>query len=676
MTHSRLISDALKLGLGDLSQPPDPQQWPALVEYLNRLHHEMDQARSPDGQARGASDPYAVLTLDPRGRIHYANPTAVHLLKLTRNALHAPVSWSDALAAAVRDGRAVIETRIDSRVFQFAFTCLPDAQRISAHGSDITSLVESRLRLSQLNARLVALIDNLNAAVLVEGESGAVEHMNAQYCLLFGLEQPTARWIGTAADALRVRIADEFRDPEETLGRLRRFAASRSQLTGEVITLADGRVLILDFVPIAVEGVYRGQLWQYRDVTDRIKMERELADSRDRALEASRLKSEFLATMSHEIRTPMNGIMGMSELLVATDLDDEQREYATVIYDEGNHLLQIINDILDFSKIEAGKIVLDSIPFHPQEVVEGVVKLVSGAVAQKGLRFNTLIEPEIPPLIGDAGRFRQIFVNLVNNAVKFTASGEITLRIIVQERTATHIVLHCVVSDTGIGIPAGKLHRLFQPFTQVDGSITRKYGGTGLGLAITRSLIELLDGSINVDSVEGQGTTMTFTCQFVRAQQDVAVTPPREEQISLPVVRQDTQIRLPTAVTANRRILVAEDNEANRELITRQLQLLGFTTAVVGNGAAVIDTYRDSPDDYALILMDCQMPQVDGYSATRQIRSFEAGSGQRIPIIAVTAKAMKGDREACIAAGMDDYLSKPIHIRELRQMLEQWLPPH
>jgi signal transduction histidine kinase/CheY-like chemotaxis protein len=672
MNHSRLITDAHQLGFGDLSQPPDESRWAALVEYLNRLHHEIDHAHNSGSTSRAALDPYAVLTVDVRGRVLYANPTAIRLLNLNRESLQVPDEWSPALTTAAGDGSAVFETQIGDRFFQFAITRLSDGQRISAYGTDITGLVESQLRLRQLNARLMALIENLNAAVLVEGETGIVEHLNAHYCMLFGLEQPAERWIGTAADILRARIASEFRDPDGTLERLRGFVTSRTQLTNEVITMADGRVLMLDFVPIHLDGVYRGHLWQYRDVTGSVRMERELADSRDRALEASRLKSEFLATMSHEIRTPMNGIMGMAELLVATDLDDEQREFATVIYDEGNHLLQIINDILDFSKIEAGKIVLDSATFRPQEVVESVAKLVSGAVTRKGLRLITLLEPDIPALIGDAGRFRQILVNLVNNAVKFTSSGQITLRMVVQERTSTHAVLHCVIRDTGIGIPASKLHRLFQPFTQVDGSITRKYGGTGLGLAITRSLIELLDGSITVDSTEGQGTTMTFTCQFVLAGHDPL--PETVQQISLPVIRPDDQIRLPDAVTAHRRILVAEDNEANRELITRQLQLLGFTTSVVPNGAVVIDTYRDAPEDFDLILMDCQMPQVDGYSATRQIRLIEAGSGRRVPIIAVTAKAMKGDREACIASGMDDYVSKPIHIRELRQMLEQWLP--
>jgi PAS domain S-box-containing protein len=409
-----------------------------------------------------------------------------------------------------------------------------------------------------------------------------------------------------------------------------------------------------------------------RDISERKRVEAALVTAHEAALEASRLKSEFLATMSHEIRTPMNGVIGMTELLLGTTLNTEQQELATVVRDSAQSLLGILNDILDFSKIEAGKLEINSCDFMPRTVLDNVVDLMAPRADERGIALTSVVEPTVPPVVhADCNRLRQILLNLVSNAVKFTEHGSVTIHTSVTTNEAATPCLHVEVRDTGIGISETAQRRLFGSFVQADGSTTRKYGGTGLGLAISKRLVELMGGSIAMRSTMGVGSVFSITLPYATPVAKVMMT-----SEAIVVASKDQQ--------RGRLILVAEDNPVNQKVALMQLQKLGYQAHAVANGleavAVVARRHDDAQPAYDLILMDCHMPELDGFAATHAIRSFERQSWRgddepcRVPIVAMTANAMRGDREACIAAGMDDYLSKPVRISDLHNILNRWLP--
>ncbi|MBX7232681.1 MAG: response regulator [Bdellovibrionales bacterium] len=496
--------------------------------------------------------------------------------------------------------------------------------------------------------------------MIMVDQSGFITFVNRETERLFGYSREELN-----GQLIEVLVPEKFRSAHPIYrGQFFKNPVSRAMGMGrELFGLRkDGSEVPIEIGlnPMEAEGE-KFVLVSIIDITERKKNEALIA-AREAALESSKMKSQFLANMSHEIRTPINGILGMTRLILDTDLSQTQKEYAQIIHDSAESLLSVISDILDFSKIETGKISFEIIEFDLNYLLENLVQIYTNSAQRKNISLQ-FHGPEISTLyMSDPIRVRQILNNLIQNAVKFTFSGNINIECRILSECEEKTRFRFEVSDTGIGISKKSIDRLFQVFTQGDESTTRKFGGTGLGLAISKRLVDLFGGTIGVNSVLNKGSTFWFEIEMIKG-----------SPIAFHSFKEKNNQKIESVWDEQRfKILAAEDNQVNQIVIKKVLEKLGFIVDVAGNGFEVMTALKK--DQYDLILMDCQMPEMDGYETTKNIRKNKDIKISKIPIIAMTANVIKGDKEKCLDVGMNDYISKPIQIDHLRDILRRWLP--
>ena len=573
--------------------------------------------------------------------------------KLPDSQLHGdPEVWVADRLRRHRNPSDPFELRLDEETWYLTAENRTQDGGIVCVYTDITELKRREQEVAAKSTQLVAVLENMAQAVSMTDSDGRLVAYNQKFLRLLGIPEqictPGAAWENVVLNIGKKRGFGPYEKSKLEKDLL--DAVRENSDCSLVYPMANGQILEIEGNPIT-EG---GYVFTYTDVTQRElarrlrRRERELSEAKEQAETANQAKSSFLATMSHEIRTPMNGILGMAGLLLKSGLDDGQRHMAERIKQSGDALLRLLNDILDLSKIEAGKMELEENVFEIATMLDGAVALMEPRARQKGLVLTLSVAPAVPThVLGDSGRLRQILINLVGNAIKFTEWGSVVVRVDARAVKDDRVELLFKVIDTGPGISPEDQERLFSKFTQIDDSATRKFGGSGLGLAISKELVQLMSGSIGVTSTPGKGSEFWFSVNA------------KARDIDLPA-NKDTQNANELAGmerTSELRVLVAEDNVVNQEIIAATLEDAGMQVDLVANGLEAVEAVKSFP--YDLVLMDIQMPELDGAAATARIRDLP-GNESRIPIIALTANAMAGDREKYLAAGMDEYASKPI----------------
>jgi PAS domain S-box-containing protein len=531
---------------------------------------------------------------------------------------------------------------------------------------DVTGRKSAEIAMRESEARKRAIFEAAMDCIIFIDQDGRIVEFNPCSEQTFGYDR--AEVIGKEMTEILVPAKSRTRLRDNLLGYSGegKVGSMLGRRLETPMTRKNGEAFAAEMVtqPIPLTSGAVGFAVFVRDITQRKMQEEALRKAKEAAEAANRSKGAFLANMSHEIRTPMNAIIGMTELVLDTSLTSEQQEYLEMVLDSSNSLLALLNDILDLSKVEAGKLELEELPFDLRQWFEESIKSMAFRAKQKDLTLQCAVDPEVPEhLIGDWHRLHQVLLNLLANAIKFTDRGGIHVKIRPYRREERFVELLFEVRDTGIGIPPQKCKAIFQEFEQADNSTKRRYGGTGLGLAICRRLVELMQGRIGVKSVVNEGSVFHFTARF--GLQELPDSGPQEGPVAGPETRESAAGGRPL------KILLAEDSPVNQRLAVGLLKRKGHLVTVAANGRQAVEAFQNEPFD--LVFMDVQMPEMDGFEATETIRAAEE-KGQHVPIIAMTAHAMKGDRERCLQSGMDAYLAKPIRARELYEIIAAYTP--
>ncbi|MBF0479511.1 MAG: PAS domain S-box protein [Candidatus Omnitrophica bacterium] len=619
-----------------------------------------------------------IIVTDENDRIVAWNPSSEKMLLMEKGDLFNKVikelcpgkEWKRikmALATGDRNVLSDIQTqfcRKDGSLFDVHLTIsvLKNAENkpmgLIAIMRDITCQKVAEKKVIESEQKIRILLDNSPASIILTNDKEQIVSWNKY----------TEQLLGYSNEELHLKMIKELY-PVQEWEKIRsaeiRKKGSEHHLEIQVKTKTGDLIDVDLSVNILKDedGAVMGSVGILVDITKRKRLEEKLLQAKLAAEEANQTKSMFLANMSHEVRTPMNAILGMLDLTLDMTLGTEQRENLVVAREAADNLLGLLNDILDLSRVEAGKITLEHIDFHLPNVVKNTCKGLAVIAKDKNLELVLNVAPDVPELImGDPVRVRQIIINLINNAIKFTPQGQIRTSIKLDQRKGEKVTLVFAIQDEGIGIPADKIDKIFEVFTQADESTARRYGGTGLGLAICKRLVEMMEGRIWVESVEGKGSTFLFTATFDLVKKGSSQI--IESMGDMPSSDASSGIKY-------LKILLAEDNLVNQKIASRMLEKQGWEVLSVINGKEALKAMRS--EQFDLVLMDSYMPEMDGLQATRTIRDLEKNTGKHIPIIALTARAMQEDRKICLDAGMDGYVSKPIDRKKLIKEIEDVL---